>query len=129
MSTGRARQRLLTGEQFASQKKRPAPEGTGLPGVVSFDIVNWEGNYILDTNTFLIVIVHARTLVLIHSDEQKWVRCSGLRPHFEVQMRACGMPRVTYGADNRSRAHLFFNTNTYGGEVSIDGLVIRRRAL
>jgi len=23
---------------------------------VSVDIVNWEGNYILDTNTFLIVI-------------------------------------------------------------------------
>ena len=37
-------------------KKRPAPEGAGLPGVVPFDIVNWEGNYILDTNTFLIVI-------------------------------------------------------------------------
>ncbi len=37
-------------------KKRPVPEGTGLPGVVPVDIVNWEGNYILDTNTFLIVI-------------------------------------------------------------------------
>ena len=37
-------------------KKRPAPEGAGLPGVVPFDIVNWEGNYILDTNTFLIVM-------------------------------------------------------------------------
>jgi hypothetical protein len=40
-----------------TKKKRPAPEGTGLPGVVSSDIVNWEGNYILDTNTFLIVIM------------------------------------------------------------------------
>jgi hypothetical protein len=38
------------------EKKRPAPEGAGLPGVVPFDIVNWEGNYIWDTNTFLIVI-------------------------------------------------------------------------
>ena len=37
-------------------KKRPTPEGAGLPGVVPSDIVNWEGNYILDTNTFLIVI-------------------------------------------------------------------------
>ncbi len=37
------------------KKKRPTPEGAGLPGVVPFDIVNWEGNYILDTNTFLIV--------------------------------------------------------------------------
>ena len=40
------------------KKKRPAPEGAGLPGVVPSDIVNWEGNYILDTNTFLIVISH-----------------------------------------------------------------------
>jgi hypothetical protein len=40
------------------EKKRPAPEGAGLPGVVPFDIVNWEGNYILDTNTFLIVNSH-----------------------------------------------------------------------
>jgi len=38
------------------EKKRPTPEGAGLPGVVPSDIVNWEGNYILDTNTFLIVI-------------------------------------------------------------------------
>ena len=37
------------------EKKRPTPEGAGLPGVVPSDIVNWEGNYILDTNTFLIV--------------------------------------------------------------------------
>ena len=35
-------------------KKEAGHEGTGLPGVVSVDIVNWEGNYILDTNTFLI---------------------------------------------------------------------------
>ena len=40
---------------FAEQKKRPTPEGAGLPGVVSSNIVNWEGNYILDTNTFIIV--------------------------------------------------------------------------
>jgi len=45
-------------EGFPIAKKRPAPEGTGLPGVVPSDIVNWEGNYILDTNTFLIVIRH-----------------------------------------------------------------------
>jgi hypothetical protein len=28
------------------KKKRPTPEGAGLPDVVPFDIVNWEGNYI-----------------------------------------------------------------------------------
>ena len=28
------------------QKKRPTPEGAGLPDVVPFDIVNREGNYI-----------------------------------------------------------------------------------
>jgi len=30
----------------STQKKRPTPEGAGLPDVVPFDIVNWEGNYI-----------------------------------------------------------------------------------
>jgi hypothetical protein len=49
------------------RKKRPAPEGAGLPDVVSFDIVNWEGNYILDTNIFLIVINPSRTLALFTS--------------------------------------------------------------
>ncbi len=44
------------GYRGRAMKKRPAPEGVGLPGVVPFDIVNWEGNYILDTDTFLIVI-------------------------------------------------------------------------
>jgi hypothetical protein len=49
---------VAAGERALLKKKRPAPEGAGLPGVVPFDIVNWEGNYILDTNTFLIVIPH-----------------------------------------------------------------------
>ena len=38
MSTG--------GASSPGQKKRPTPEGAGLPDVVPFDIVNWEGNYI-----------------------------------------------------------------------------------
>ena len=46
------------------KKKRPTPEGAGLPGVVSSNIVNWEGNYILDTNTFIIVPVPPKTLIL-----------------------------------------------------------------
>jgi hypothetical protein len=33
-------------EYVYAQKKRPTPEGAGLPDVVPFDIVNWEGNYI-----------------------------------------------------------------------------------
>jgi hypothetical protein len=40
MSTGSAT------EYSVRQKKRPTPEGAGLPDVVPFDIVNWEGNYI-----------------------------------------------------------------------------------
>ena len=41
MSTGPS-----TAGRNALQKKRPTPEGAGLPDVVPFDIVNWEGNYI-----------------------------------------------------------------------------------
>ena len=65
LSTGAARRCSPTGRCVREKrpavnsfhgKKRPTPEGAGLPGVVPSDIVNWEGNYILDTNTFLIVI-------------------------------------------------------------------------
>ena len=74
------------------EKKRPAPEGTGLPGVVSSDIVNWEGNYILDTNTFLIVIMSPFplalffALALLHGQELERVLRSCPCPHLEVQM-------------------------------------------
>jgi hypothetical protein len=50
----------------AHEKKRPTPEGAGLPGVVSSNIVNWEGNYILDTNTLNIVIRPPKTLTFSH---------------------------------------------------------------
>ncbi len=43
---GRARPVLPRGAGPWLAKTRPAPEGAGLPGVVPFDIVNWEGNYI-----------------------------------------------------------------------------------
>ena len=52
------RERLRASGRLSVRKKEAGPEGAGLPGVVPFDIVNWEGNYILDTNTFLIVTSH-----------------------------------------------------------------------
>ena len=52
------------GGRGSVEKKRPVPEGAGLPDVVPFDIVNWEGNYILDTNTFLIVTMSPFPLAL-----------------------------------------------------------------
>ncbi len=80
-------------------KKRPAPEGVGLPGVVSSDIVNWEGNYILDTNTFLIDITSRQTLALSDGQELNGVHGRSLFTHFEVQVRSRGDPGVPYRAD------------------------------
>ena len=52
------------------------------------NIVNWEGNYILDTNTFLIVITPRKPLAFSSRNCEKGegIRGASLLPDLEVQV-------------------------------------------
>ena len=52
------------------------------------NIVNWEGNYILDTNTFLIVIMPRKPLAFSSRKGEKGegIRGASLLPDLEVQV-------------------------------------------
>ncbi len=111
MSTD-GRQQAARGSALGLKKKRPTPEGAGLPGVVSSNIVNWEGNYILDTNTFNIVPVPPIPLVFSHREQRIGVRKSTLPHDLEVEVGPCCVARVANLAYHVSRIHPLIHSNT-----------------
>ena len=88
------------------------------------NIVNWEGNYILDTNTFLIVIMPRKPLAFSsrHREKREGIRGASLPSDLEVQVRSSCPAGPPDRPDLLARAHLFCKCNTNRGKMSIHGL-------